>query len=261
MKTRVLSALVMIPIVVVAAYLGGLWLCALMVVALSLAAWEFVAMMRKGGFRPEHFSMYLALFSMLILSQWDMDAYLPLILTALFIVTLSWQLLLSGRTTPTADWALALAMGLYLGWMGGHFLRIRALPDDGFAWLAVALLCVWASDSGAYFVGTWLGRHKLAPKLSPKKTWEGIAGGFIGAIGAALLLSSWVGISIPQALLLGVVVAILAPFGDLSISMMKRHVGVKDSGNLIPGHGGALDRIDSLLFVVPAVYYLATWFR
>lgn len=261
LRTRVLSALVMIPIVAAAVYLGGLWLFALMAVALSVAAWEFGDMMRRGGFSPERIPMFLALFSMVLVAQWGLDSHLPLVLTALFILTLCWQLLLQGRATPTADWALALAMGLYLGWMGGHFMRLRALPGDGLAWIAVALITVWVSDSAAYFVGTFLGRHKLAPRLSPKKTWEGIAGGWIGAEIAAVLMGQLVGLSIAQGVIVGLVVAILAPFGDLSISMMKRHVGVKDSGNLIPGHGGMLDRIDSLLFVVPAVYYLAAWFR
>lgn len=260
LRTRVLSAAIMLPIVAAVVYLGGLWLFALMAAVLALAAWEFRAMMRKGGFRPEALSLYLALAAVLILMQGQWDAYLPLALTALFILTLSWQLLLPGRTTPTADWALALAMGLYLGWMGGHFLRIRAL-DNGLAWIAIALVTTWVSDSGAYFVGTWFGRHKLAPRLSPKKTWEGIFGGWLTAEIAGVLLGRLAGLTLPQGLLIGLAVAVLAPFGDLSISMMKRQVGVKDSGNLIPGHGGMLDRLDSLLFVVPAVYYLATWFR
>jgi phosphatidate cytidylyltransferase len=250
----------MIPVVCVIVYLGGLWLFALMAVALCLAAWEFCGMMRKGEFRPEFIPLLLVLLSQLVIAQWRLDAYLPLVLTALFIVTLSWQLLLQGRNTPTADWALSLAMGLYLGWMGGHFLRIRALPN-GLEWIAIALVTVWISDSGAYFVGTYLGRHKLAPRLSPKKTWEGIAGGWVTAEIAAVLLGQLVGLSIVQGLIVGLAVSILSPFGDLSISMMKRQVGVKDSGNLIPGHGGMLDRMDSLLFVVPAVYYLATWFQ
>jgi phosphatidate cytidylyltransferase len=251
----------MIPIVAAAVYLGGLWLFALMAVALSLAAWEFALMMQKGGFRPERIPMFLALFAMLILCQWELLSYLPLVLTALFIASLSWQLFLQGRTTPTADWALALAMGLYLGWMGGHFFRLRALPGDGLAWIAVALITVWVSDSAAYFVGSSLGRHKMAPRLSPKKTWEGIAGGWVGAEVAAVLMGQLVGLSVAQGLIVGLAVSILAPLGDLSISMVKRHVGVKDSGNLIPGHGGMLDRVDSLLFVVPAIFYLATWFR
>ncbi len=260
LRTRVLSAAIMLPIVALFVYLGGLWLFVLMAAVLALAAWEFGAMMRKGGFRPEALSLYLPLAVMLVLAQGRWDSYLPLALTALFIITLSWQLLLPGRAAPTADWALALGMGLYLGWMGGHFLRIRAL-DNGLVWIAIALVTTWISDSGAYFAGTWFGRHKLAPRLSPKKTWEGIVGGWLTAEIAGVLLGRLAGLTVPQGLLIGLAVSVLAPFGDLSISMMKRQVGVKDSGNLIPGHGGMLDRLDSLLFVVPAVYYLATWFR
>ena len=111
----------------------------------------------------------------------------------------------------------------------------------------------------AYFVGRNVGKHKLWPRLSPKKTWEGFIGGIAGGvIGAAIVLAIFK-LPLASALVAGAIVAVVALFGDLSISMMKRHVGVKDSSNLIPGHGGFLDRADSLLFVAPVVYYFAVW--
>lgn len=258
LRTRVLSALVLIPLVAVLVYLGGLWLFTGITIALCISGWEFSQMMRKGGFMPEIASLMLPIVILLAIAQAGLDTALPAVLTGLFILTLSWQLALPGRKTPTADWALALGMGLYLGWMGGHFLRLRAL-SDGLGWLAFALLLTWANDTGAYFVGSWLGKHKMAPRLSPKKTWEGLAGGWVSALAAGAGLGVLIGLTVAQGLMIGLVVAVLAPFGDLSISMMKRQVGVKDCGNLIPGHGGMLDRLDSLLFIIPAVYYCATW--
>lgn len=259
LRTRVTSALVLLPLAGLLVYLGGLWWFAAVVLVTSLAAWEFWGMMRKGGFQPPLAALLLVLLSQEVLAQFDLGDYLPAVLTALFIATLSWQLFLKGRRTPTADWALAFGMGLYLGWMAGHFVKIRALPD-GLAWIALALITTWMCDTGAYFIGSWIGRHRLAPRISPKKTWEGVVGGWLAAEVAAVAIGSLLGLNVAQGLTLGLVVAVLSPLGDLSISMMKRQVGVKDSGNIIPGHGGMLDRVDSLLFIVPAVYYFALWF-
>jgi phosphatidate cytidylyltransferase len=120
-------------------------------------------------------------------------------------------------------------------------------------------LITWVNDSAAYFVGKAIGRHPCAPYLSPKKTWEGTIGGWIGGLVAAVLLGQWL-VDLPwsHGLALGALVATVAPFGDLAKSMVKRQMGVKDFRVLIPGHGGMLDRVDSLLFVAPVVYYYAT---
>jgi phosphatidate cytidylyltransferase len=121
------------------------------------------------------------------------------------------------------------------------------------------LLCTWGADTFAYLVGSRWGRHKLWPRLSPKKSWEGLAGSvlgsLLGAVGVAVLFNlSWA-----SCLFLGLIIPVVDLFGDVSISMMKRDVGVKDSSNLFPGHGGFLDRIDSLLFVSIVVYYYVVW--
>jgi phosphatidate cytidylyltransferase len=123
----------------------------------------------------------------------------------------------------------------------------------------LALLSTWGADTFAYFVGRAIGRRKLWPRHSPKKTWEGLAGGVGGGMFGAWLAAALGGLWWPGAVVLGAVVAIIALFGDLAESMMKRQVGVKDSSNLFPGHGGFLDRIDSLLFVNVVIYYYAVW--
>jgi phosphatidate cytidylyltransferase len=139
-----------------------------------------------------------------------------------------------------------------------HLIALRQLAD-GLAWVWLALLSTWGADTLAYFVGRTRGRHKLWPRHSPKKTWEGLFGGIGGGLLGAAIVTSFSSLTWHTTLIIGTVVPVVALFGDLSISMMKRHVGVKDSSRLFPGHGGFLDRIDSLLFVSIVVYYYAFW--
>ena len=129
---------------------------------------------------------------------------------------------------------------------------------DG-AWVWLALLSTWGSDTLAYFVGRAIGQHKLWPRHSPKKTWEGLFGGIAGGIIGAAIVAAFSDLGWTTALIIGAIIPVAGLFGDLSISMMKRHVGVKDSSNLFPGHGGFLDRIDSLLFVSVVTFYYAVW--
>ncbi|RME70548.1 MAG: phosphatidate cytidylyltransferase, partial [Chloroflexi bacterium] len=223
-----------------------------------VAGWEFGEMMKKGGYQTTPF------FTMGLIALLVFDGYRPglrllsLILTAGLLFSLAWQLFRVSRT-PTADWALTVAGGLYIGWGMGHLVALRGL-SDGLAWVWLALLATWGADTFAYFVGRAVGRHKLWPRHSPKKTWEGLAGGVVGGLLGAGLVAAVFPIGWSSALVIGAIVPIVALFGDLSISMMKRDVGVKDSSNLLPGHGGFLDRIDSLLFVSVVVYYYALWF-
>jgi phosphatidate cytidylyltransferase len=165
---------------------------------------------------------------------------------------------------PTQSWALTLGAALWLGWLISHFTLLRDLSPPfglgiGTRWMVLAFLVTWINDSAAYFVGKTIGRHPCAPYLSPKKTWEGTIGGWFGGVAATMLLGYWL-VDLPwtHGLALGALVATVAPFGDLAKSMVKRQMGVKDFGALIPGHGGMFDRIDSLLFVAPVMYYYAT---
>lgn len=148
--------------------------------------------------------------------------------------------------------------GLMLSFLG----LIRDLPS-GAAWLLLVLACTFGADTGAYLVGRVIGKHKLAPHVSPGKTIEGLFGGVALSIVAALVCRLLIpgDLSVRDCLWVGAAVGFIGPLGDLSESMLKRSVGVKDSGNLIPGHGGLLDRIDALLFTAPFVYYYATYLR
>jgi phosphatidate cytidylyltransferase len=155
-----------------------------------------------------------------------------------------------------AAWLVSVGGIIFIGWLGSHFFRLRGIPEDAAAWTALAMLGTWIADSGAYVFGKSMGRHKLSPRLSPNKTVEGYIGGIVVGTGFTVLIGYFLGVDLVLALILGLLVSIVSPAGDLGVSMLKRSAGVKDSGNFLPGHGGALDRIDSLIWSVAMAYYL-----
>ena len=160
-----------------------------------------------------------------------------------------------------AAW-LAITTGiLFIGWLGSHFFRLRGIPENPAAWTALAMLGTWIADSGAYVFGKSVGRRKLSPRLSPNKTVEGYLGGIITGTFFTVLIAYFLSLDLLLALILGLLVSIVSPVGDLGVSMLKRAVGVKDSGKILPGHGGALDRIDSLVWSVAMAYYLLLFTR
>lgn len=259
LQTRIVAALIALPLVAAAIFAGGYWFLGGVLVIGLLNGWEFGQMMQAGGYRPSRPLMLLLIAALML------DAYFPTlrllgpILSVALLSSLIWQLFQTDSRAPTADWALTLAGGFYIGWGMAHLVALREL-SQGLAWLLLALVSIWAADTMAYFVGRTFGRRRLWPRHSPKKTWEGlgggVAGGILGAVGVSLFFPQ---LSWSSALIIGAVVPIIGLFGDLAESMMKRHVGVKDSSNLFPGHGGFLDRSDSVLFVSIVVYYYAIW--
>lgn len=270
LRTRILTVILALPFVIAAGVLGGMWLFILVAVVLSLAAVEFCQLMSKGPFRPP-VAFAVAMVWLLVLDAQFPNLYfveqrfLDLGLSIVLLGSLTWQLA-HRHGHPTADWALSIAGGLYVGWSGAHFLRIRHLPE-GFWWLLMIVSVTWAADAMAYMAGHQWGRHKMAPRLSPGKSWEGWIGGVVAGAGVGAgvavlwdVIAGPSGLTPAMGLLLGLVLGALTPLGDLSISMMKRQVGADDSGSLFPGHGGALDRLDSLLWAAVIGYYLAVWF-
>jgi phosphatidate cytidylyltransferase len=152
---------------------------------------------------------------------------------------------------------LALFTGLLLlGWLASHFFRLRGIGDSPVEWTALALVATWFADSGGYVFGKTLGRRKLAPRLSPNKTVEGYLGGIVLGVLSMLLVGLFLELDPRLLLAVGLLIAVLGTAGDLGISLFKRSVGVKDSGHMLPGHGGALDRTDSLIWSVAITYYV-----
>jgi phosphatidate cytidylyltransferase len=236
---------------------------ALLIVAVR-AAYELFLLMEEAGYRPSLPACAVVIAAFLASALYPDQGLTGLVLATAVLGTLIWQLLRPPKGHPTQSWALTLSAALWLGWLISHFVLLRGLSPafglgTGTRWLVLMFLVTWVNDSAAYFVGKAIGRHPCAPYLSPKKTWEGTIGGWIGGLVAAVLLGQWL-VELPwgHGLALGALVATVAPFGDLAKSMVKRQMGVKDFRVLIPGHGGMLDRVDSLLFVAPVVYYYAT---
>src|SRR5579885_3086966 len=261
---RWLTAIIGIPIIVLFAWLGGWWTFAILLLITCLGIYEFHRMMQHAGYHPVML-VSLALSVLFLLAAMFPRQQLLLLeigLSASLLVTFPALFARKDHTGSLVDWALTVAIPVYLGWPLSCFSLLRGFQLSWpFAqtswWVLVALFGVWGSDTGAFFTGRFSGRHKLAPGISPGKTWEGVFGGLgLGTI-AVVLFSVPLGIPWYLAIVLGILVTIASVLGDLAESLIKRQVHVKDSGQLIPGHGGMLDRIDSLLFAVMVVYFFS----
>ncbi|HNP69736.1 MAG TPA: phosphatidate cytidylyltransferase [Kouleothrix sp.] len=273
---RVISALILLPIVIGLVWWGVWPIVVLVVAATVVGLLELYGAFAQGGYRPRvavGIALALALIGAVTLrATTSLDLVMPLITLAI-VASLVFELTRHSERGGVASWALTLAGAFYLGWLFSQFIPLRMLSsalrpnlftllglplDSGAAWIYLILAITWIQDTAAYFVGKYTGRHKMAPILSPKKTWEGAVGGLVGSVLASVGFAVVFGLPIntAQALFLGLVGGIVGPLGDLAESMIKRQVGLKDAGNLIPGHGGILDRADSLLFTGPVLYYL-----
>ena len=264
---RALVALVVGPVLIVAAYLGGWYFFVPLVLVLLAATSEYTRMITAMRHHAPRALLMPAVGLVLTAMAWAEYRVVSLVvflaILALLVYCL-WRFERGLTTDAASDW-FALVTGLVLlGWIGGHFFLLRRLPDDGLRWTLVAMLAIWAAEMGAYGVGSFLtgrvlGRHALSPRLSPKKTVEGYIGGIIIGTGVALAVAAILDVSLLLAGICGLAVSVLGLFGDLSISLLKREAGMKDSGTLFASHGGALDRLDSLIWAGAIVYYLVVY--
>ena len=266
---RVLVTVVLLPLGIAAVILGGIYYFLLVMVFIVLAAVEYVQMFRQGGYQPAGVLVVGGVFLMALGRAYDGFNSAPWIASLLILLSMAYHLFAyeRGRDQAATDFCLSLGGIFYIGWIGSYFLSLRDLPDGAW-WFWMALGPVMFADSTAYAVGKNFGHHKLSPRLSPKKTWEGywagvIAGTLSGlAIGA--IFQAWMGPGAPitplHGLLMGIAMSVLTTLGDLGESMFKRQLGIKDSGSLLPGHGGFFDRVDAWLWAMVIGYYLAVLF-
>jgi phosphatidate cytidylyltransferase len=274
LATRIGSAAILLPFTITVIWWSPWSVIATVIALIVLSLIELYGAFRHGGFQPlSILGIVIALaLCAAIIAERLFGVHLIGAVAALGVMgSLIVALPAHDRKGLLVDWALTIGGALYMGALAAHIALIRLidtplnpspLRDLGLApgagWLIFVGAVTWLQDALAYFAGKSYGRHPMTPTLSPKKTWEGAAGGLAGAIIGAILATLICGLPIPLwvAALLGIVGGIIGPLGDLAESLIKRQVGVKDAGHLIPGHGGMLDRIDSFLFTCPALYYL-----
>lgn len=277
-RQRVLVSIIFTPLAFWVIYAGGFPLFLVLAFLLGVASWEFANLFRAGGFRPAGFLIVGGILAFLTGRFVSASRGAPFAedapwLAGLLFLVMVYHIFAFERGNLRAGTDMLITWGgiFYIGFLGSYLILLRYLPD-GEWWMMLTLPAVWLIDSGAYLVGRrWGGqwiKRRFSPHLSPKKTWEGFLGGLLaGAIGNPLLflaLQASAGHPIAPTLghsaILGLVLALLTPLGDLGKSMFKRQVGVKDSGTLIPGHGGVFDRMDTWLWAGVISYYLITWF-
>ncbi len=267
MAKRTITALSLLIIAMPAVLLGGIWFFLLIGFFIVLASWEYVQMFRAVQREPAALVTVGGTFLILVARAF-FPAQAEFVLTGLVLIALAVHLYAyeRGQDQAALDFTITVGGFLYLGWVGAYLVDLRALPDGGW-WLMFVLPTVWMADSAAYMLGVKYGKHKLAPRLSPKKSWEGyFAGVFTGTLygGFFAYVYSWLGplhLTFLEGALLGFVLSIITTLGDLGESLFKRQGGIKDSGSLFPGHGGAFDRIDSWLWgAVIGVFWIRLFF-
>jgi phosphatidate cytidylyltransferase len=261
LRQRVITASILLPLTIAALVAGGWWFRSLVLLALTLAAWEFVSLMQMEKRKLWAPATLAIVWLVMADATWPSLQLLEPGLMVILLSSLTWAIrqYANSEADPAAGWALTLAGGLYIGMLGCNLDKLRGLPG-GLHWALVALGSVWLADGSAYFCGRAWGRHKLIPQVSPGKTREGSLGGVIAGSLTGALLAGILNLGVWHGLVLGVLISVLSPIGDLGVSMLKRQVGAKDSGRLLPGHGGVFDRIDSLIVTATIAYYYVIWF-
>lgn len=274
---RTVTAAVLLPLVVAAVWWGPTGLVAGLVAAVAgLSLWEFFAIGRRQGLKGAR--VWTLLCSLLVIASQTSAAglwipagardwlfldepELPLeFVLLLFVLGLAMQTVLGRTALSEALPSLGVsAAGLLLvAWPLSYIVRIHAL-ESGRLWLLFTLALIWAGDTLAYFAGRAIGRLPMAPRISPKKTWEGAAGNVVGSLIVAAIFPRWLPVGVGHLMMIALLANLAGQLGDLLESAYKRGAGVKDSGTILPGHGGMLDRIDALILAAPVVWAYLYW--
>lgn len=263
MAIRMATILVTAPIVIACVWYGGVPFLLLILGLAVISINEFYWMMQKRGFQPAYYvgnfiTIFFIVFAFFALKK-NWEPAQSAILTGAATVTLVSGLFLRRPKHVIVDVAVTLLGMVYIGWFFSYLLFIRSLTLHG-AYLFFLMVTIWVNDSTAYLVGSLIGKHKLNPEISPKKTVEGALAGFLVCIIAGMVFAQFIGMDILHAVILGALVSVIAQTSDLVESMIKRDARVKDSGSVMPGHGGILDRMDSFILTAPVMYYYVVWF-
>lgn len=268
--SRIITAVILLPFLIASILIPWLKLLfvALAAAAMVFALYEFYVLARKPDMKPDVAAGFLgsaALFTIFCFSESGRELDFSMIQVTVLVLTAGVLIAATLRGAPfdkiiASSGATVLGV-LYIVLLGGHLVAVRMGFEQKLSahLLSFFFLVLMGADTGAYYVGRAVGRHKLAPKISPAKTWEGVAGGMLAALALATVAHFWFFRELPLkwALPLAAVMTILGVLGDLAESALKRSAGAKDAAKILPGHGGVLDRLDSLLFNAPLIYYFA----
>jgi phosphatidate cytidylyltransferase len=268
MLRRTIVAAILLPIAIAAIYFGGIVYALFIILFLAGAAWEYVQLLMKVDLQPSSVLAVGGVIILGVLRTFVQFEYLPAALAAVIFLGAFYHILQyeRGDTRPAHDFGGTLSVIFYIGFLGPYLISLRSLPG-GMWWTFLVLPIVWIADTFAYLIGSSIGKHKLAPKTSPNKTWEGYWAGVItGGLGSLGLLALYnqafnagIDLTTLEAGLLGLVISALIPLGDLTESFVKRQAGEKDSGVIFPGHGGFFDRLDSFIWAAPLGYFLINY--
>lgn len=271
LKQRVITGAIGVPVIILAIWFGYPWFTLLIAAAALAGAYEFYRLAQFNFRDPLLYLGLLFTLALVLNFHYRTLNLLPLVVTAFTLLSLICLLQRLPREEAFRSWVWTIGGALYIGWMLSYWLNLRGL-EHGQNWVYLGILSTFANDTAAFFVGRAKGKHKLFPAISPAKTWEGAIGGLLSSMLAAVVIATilnglgrQLGQTRPFAsqywhiVLLGFVVGIFAQLGDLVESLLKRNMRVKESGKLLPGHGGILDRFDSLIFVGAVVYYYVIW--
>jgi phosphatidate cytidylyltransferase len=263
---RLVSSFTLLPLVIFLVYKGGYWFASLLAIGSAACAGEYYQITTKRWLTPAGLVGIFAAFMLPFFPVWQ-----PLragelsfwVVANVFI--LSWAYyLIRGELESAPTLSAHLITGMLYGGIGmGSLSALRMMSNNGFDWAVAACVITWSNDTMAYFAGRLFGKHKLYPAVSPNKTWEGFAGGIVGAVFGLFVCRWWFfpELRIVDIFVAGIAGSIVGPIGDLCESMLKRAYNVKDSGRTIPGHGGMLDRIDALLFNAPMLFVYVHFVR
>lgn len=263
---RAIIALTLGPLALYLIFLGGYFYFVPLALILLLATFEYVQLTRRVGWLSAAWLLLPSVLAFYVAAQWLDPLYISIVLVLTLLAAMVYSLWLyesrdDGLALPT--W-MAMSLGVVLlGWLGSHFFRVREMDNMAWQWTMVLFMSTWMADSAAYVVGRFLAgsvisKHQLSPRLSPNKTVEGYIGGIVLGTGLTIGLASLLQLPLFEAALLGLLISVIGPFGDLGISLLKREAGAKDSGRTFGSHGGALDRVDSLIWSGAIAFYLIT---
>jgi len=259
---RLLSTLVLLPLFVWMVMEGPVWMFgAVMVLTGALGQWEFTGMFERAGIRTLRRLGLLG--GIVVTASFALPVSERVVFTAVLLLVLAVGLLRAESGRPAWESVAVTLFGIcYVNWLLGYAFWLRDV-ESGVEWVLLLVSVTWLGETAAYVVGSTLGRHKLAPAISPRKTVEGAAAQLVASVLAAFgaRAAFFTELSMREAVVIGLLLGVTGQIGDLVESAIKRSVGTKDTGRLIPGHGGMLDRVDSLLLNTPVLFYYATYTR